>query len=180
MNTLEVMAKAGGLLAGLTQVHFAADWLFQSHDEAMAKSSNSRVRAKHCLVYTILTLALILVVDRDPLRLLAYAMILWCSHFVEDTYLPVYLWAKFIRKPPEFTADPTGKSEKERFIQFASTPLGKILLIAVDQIIHVSYLVVISFMLLTSGWVFWSIFGATMGTIGILGYASWKAQGSFS
>ena len=41
-------------------------------------------------------------------------MILFVSHFVEDTYIPVILWAKWIRRPPQMTKprdNPVGVTE---------------------------------------------------------------------
>ena len=65
----------------------------------------------------------------------------------------MYLWARYIRRPPEmfelnkyqvckgnqFVGYPA--DYKEGFIEFAKTPLGKILTIVVDQIIHLIFLI---------------------------------------
>ncbi len=131
----------GGLFALLTLVHFIVDWLFQSHAEAMVKHNNPKVRAKHCLIYTLGFVPFLYFFDYTWVEWAIALNILFWSHFVEDTYIPVFLWAKHIRKPPEMAADP-----KKGFIEFVSTPLGKILMIAVDQIIHLSFLIPLAYM----------------------------------
>lgn len=135
MNTVDTIAKIGGIFAVLTFVHFFVDWILQTHAEAMAKHNNAKVRARHCLIYTVGFVPLLWLLHLSLLECFVSINILFWSHFVEDTYLPVYYWAKYIRKPPEMVVD-----SKAGFIQFVSTPLGKILMIAVDQIIHLAFL----------------------------------------
>jgi len=166
-----VLAQVGGIFALLVLVHFVADWVFQSHAEAMAKPTNHRVRAKHCLIYTVLMLGEIVLTTQPSAGACAWmAGILFFSHFFEDTYLPVFVWAKLIRKPPEMFP-PVGLEVKtqtgasglvvgiegvdivppepgiKEFVAFASTPLGKILLIALDQIIHLVFLIPVAAMI---------------------------------
>ena len=145
MLSVEVTAKVGGLFALLTLLHFVADWVFQSHAEAMAKTRDSLVRAKHCLIYTaILTVAIwaALAPSRGVLAVTAFT--LWFSHLIEDTYLPVYVWGKYIRKPLELQE---GQDPLLGFQAFASTALGKILLITLDQLVHLIFLLPICVML---------------------------------
>lgn len=47
------LALAGGLFSILGFIHFVTDWVFQSHAEAMVKHANAKVRAKHCAIYTL-------------------------------------------------------------------------------------------------------------------------------
>lgn len=164
MEAVTKIAMAGGLFAVLTFIHFFVDWVFQSHAEAMVKHNNAKVRAKHCLIYTAGFIPFMWYLHYSWIGWLVCLNVLFWSHFIEDTYLPVYLWAKYIRKPPEMI-DPIKiskgpviivsedfKSEvkeqfsvlppdpKAGFISFIQTPLGKILMIAIDQIIHLSFL----------------------------------------
>lgn len=124
----DIIAKAGGIFAYLTFCHFVADWIFQTHNEAMTKHKNWKTRAIHCYVYTFLmTLAIV------PLHLsfaggVISSSVFFFSHFIEDTYIPVAMWAKYIRRVDV------------NFETFVETPLGKILMIAVDQIIHLTFL----------------------------------------
>ncbi len=132
------------MFALLTFLHFAADWVFQSHAEAMAKSTHGGIRAKHCLIYTVICCGVIAWVAPVALsKLVAIATLLFISHFFEDTYLPVYVWARYIRKPLEMQA----RATVEEFTAFASTALGKILLIAIDQIVHILFLIPVAVIL---------------------------------
>jgi hypothetical protein len=158
---IDLLAKAGGIFSLLVFFHFAVDWLFQSHDEAMAKSSNWRVRWRHCEIYTFPFIPVMWLLKLTYIEMAIGILVLFFSHFFEDTYYPVLLWVKHIRKPPHFNPkshfNPVGhhmpdfnskEADVERFKAFVSTPLGIILVIAVDQIIHISFLFVIVYMAL--------------------------------
>ena len=141
METLIKIMLGGGLFSVLAFIHFFVDWIFQSHAEAMVKHNNPKIRAKHCLIYT-LGFVPVLFFCWHVGALLAWQfaaslLILFISHFGEDTYLPIFYWAKYIRRPPEMAppADP-----KVGFGAFVQTALGKILMIAIDQIIHLAFL----------------------------------------
>lgn len=137
------LAKIGGIFSILVFIHFASDWIFQTHAEAMAKARDAKVRARHCAVYTAFFIPFLLWVDVPYGWTAACAAILFVSHFVEDTYIPVFLWMRYVRRPPGMVS-----SDKEivraEFLKFIETPLGKILLIAVDQIIHIAFLLPIA------------------------------------
>ena len=155
MDLVTKIALAGGLFAVFSFVHFFVDWVFQSHAEAMVKHNTPLVRAKHCLIYTVGFVPLLYVLGFTFWEWVIGLNILFWSHFFEDTYVPVYLWAKYIRKPPEMT-EPWKEvytrvdgetvfkvhppDPKHGFVQFVQTPLGKILMIAIDQIIHLAFL----------------------------------------
>jgi hypothetical protein len=138
-----ILALLGGIFAVLAFVHFATDWIFQSHAEAMVKHNNWKVRAKHCAIYTAGFLPLFWLAGFSWVEWFVAINILFWSHFCEDTYLPVYWWAKYIRRPLEMTQPrkSTGADgyvtlgppdPKAGFIEFIQTPLGKILMIAID------------------------------------------------
>lgn len=161
--TVMDIALAGGIFAVLAFVHFAVDWIFQSHAEAMAKHNNPRIRAKHCLIYTLGFVPLMYIFGFTFWEWVIGINILFWSHFFEDTYLPVFWWAKHIRKPPEMVepykqeyTDVDGSvvikvlpPDAERgFIKWIQTPMGKILMIAIDQIIHLLFLFPIAAMAL--------------------------------
>jgi hypothetical protein len=158
MWLLEV-ALMGGLVSVLVFIHFAVDWIFQSHSDAMIKHNNLMVRTKHCLIYTLGFVPFLMTVGFSGLEWLVALSILFVSHHIEDTYLPVFYWAKYIRKPPEMT-EPRKLVEvdgyvsvlppdpKAGFVEFVSTPLGKILMIAIDQIVHIAFLFPIAWMIL--------------------------------
>jgi len=134
---MHTIALAGGLFAIFTFIHFFVDWICQTHAEAMAKHNNALVRARHCLIYTLGFVPIMFVLGFNFWSWIIGLNVLFWSHFIEDTYMPVFFWAKYIRKPAEMIPP---NDPKEGFIKFISTPLGKILMIAVDQIIHLSFL----------------------------------------
>lgn len=137
---IDTLVKIGGLFALLSFVHFFVDWLFQSHSEAMQKHNHNFIRAKHCLIYTLGFLPVFLLLSLPLGITVILCNILFLSHFIEDTYMPVYLWAKYIRKPPEIK-----DGTVEGFNDFINnTVLGKILMIAVDQIIHLLFVLVVA------------------------------------
>src|SRR5271163_1367015 len=97
------IALLGGIFAILSFIHFFVDWIFQSHAEAMVKHNNPKIRAKHCAIYTAGFVPLFLLCDFSWLEWFVALNILFWSHFYLDTYHGVYLWAKYIRRPPEMT-----------------------------------------------------------------------------
>lgn len=138
---IQTAATAGGLFALFTFVHFVIDWVFQTHYEAMRKHNHPWIRARHCLIYTSPFIPLLLVLNVNAFWVVVCALVLFLSHFVEDTYIPVYLWAKYIRRVPEIR---NAFDSKEFFRRvFVNDPLGKILMIAIDQIIHLLFLWVV-------------------------------------
>lgn len=163
MITAQEMGLFGGLFAILTFIHFFVDWILQTHAEAMAKHNNWKIRARHCIIYTLGFVPMFIILGFSFWKFVVVLNILFWSHFVEDTYIPVYLWAKYIRRPPEMT-DPWKETytridgskaikvhlpdPKRGFIEFIQTTLGKILMIAVDQIIHLAFLLPIAWLAL--------------------------------
>lgn len=156
---IQILSQAGGLFALLVFVHFVIDWIFQSHNEAMVKHNSPLIRAKHCFIYTIGFIPLLYMFHFSLIKWVIGLNILFWSHFIEDTYLPVFIWAKYIRKPPEMTEPYKWTAEdgyvhvmppdpKKGFIEFIKTPMGKILMIVIDQIIHLMFLFPIVYMAL--------------------------------
>lgn len=153
------VALLGGIFSCLTFIHFFVDWIFQSHSEAMVKHNNPKIRAKHCFIYTAGFVPLFCFCHFSLIEWLIALNVLFWSHFAEDTYLPVFLWAKYIRRPPEMT-EPIKNvgldgyvsilppDAKAGFVLFIQTPLGKILMITIDQIIHLTFLFPIAWMIL--------------------------------
>lgn len=138
------LAKMGGVFALLVFCHFVVDWLFQSHDEAMKKSHDAWVRAIHCIVYTTGFIPLMILLRLNLVEFIASLTILFVSHFFEDTYYPVFLWVKYVRRPPEFRS-PLYPTDREAFLAWFSTPLGKIIGIVVDQLVHIGFLLPIAY-----------------------------------
>ena len=193
MSNAELAARMGAFMGLLTAIHFTIDFVCQSHAEAMVKHKDWKVRAKHCLIYTAPFVPFLSWVGVTPMQTVACANVLFWSHFLEDTYLPVFLWAKWVRRPPsmqwkvyvgnggtllsgpeEFVgkipirtdraiddgvlgwreeivlkvgdrklhpAEAQRMLDQRGFLEFIETPLGKILMIAIDQIVHIAFLV---------------------------------------
>src|ERR1700677_537230 len=140
---MEILIKimlGGGFFALLAFIHFFTDWIFQSHAEAMVKHNNPKIRAKHCLIYTLGFVPLLFFCWHIGALLawqfVASLLILFFSHFYLDTYHGVFLWAKYIRRPPEMDIE----NKKSGFVAFIQTTLGKILMISIDQISHLLFL----------------------------------------
>jgi hypothetical protein len=198
---LHQISEIGGVFALLALVHFIFDWGFQSHDVATAKPLNWKIRAKHCYYYTLPFLGIICfsawkhwVGDFTAAGLILF---IFFTHYIEDTYIPVILWAKYIRRPLEMrwrieygdTTRLTGtvgideqKSESNEsegyiyrlglldeiaagkmtvkqartaldhygFVEFATTPLGRVLTITIDQVIHLICLLPLAIALVIS------------------------------
>lgn len=142
-----MLVNVGAVFSLLVLVHFVVDWLFQSHDEAMKKSHDWRVRSRHCTIYALGFVPFMLIANLvgdthfSLLEALLSLLILYVSHMVEDTYYPVFLWVKYVRKPPEFK---TYSDDKTAFLVWFSKPLGKIIGIVVDQLIHILFLLPIA------------------------------------
>jgi hypothetical protein len=138
------IALMGGFFAILTMIHFVVDWIFQTHAEAMVKHNQPWVRAKHCAIYTIGFVPFMELLHFGNWEWFIATNILFWSHFFLDTYKGVFLWAKYIRKPPEMAY---GDAEVG-FVLFIQTTLGKILMIVIDQISHILCLLPIAYMAL--------------------------------
>ena len=174
MEFLIKLMLGGGLYAVLGFIHFFTDWIFQSHAEAMVKHANAKVRAKHCAIYTLGFVPLLIfcmcVGALTWWQWLACIAILFFSHFVEDTYIPVFLWAKYIRRPPEMTEPIKEESNIDGYVKikkpdaeagfklFINTTLGKILMITIDQIIHFIFLFPVVYFIMSNIHVNMSLF----------------------
>jgi len=144
---IEFFAAAGGLFALLTFIHFFGDWLFQSQYEATNKSKNTKIRALHCTIYTAFFVPMFWILGVTSYTFIICVAILWVSHFVIDTYIPVILWAHYLRKIPELKQ--FWDTELEfTFIQLWKKPVYPILFITVDQILHLTFLWPIVFLIL--------------------------------
>ncbi len=174
MEILIIIAIFAALFGLLTFWHFPADWLFQNHMEAIKKSKDRKVRAWHCLKYALAFVPLLLLMrtrmNYDGPTLLADAnfygalVILFVSHYIIDSYIPVMLWAKYIRKDPVFAQvrPMVKKSEKKEprkgwedkvvdqptqqwlyeddgkaLEAMFTRPVGAILCITMDQLFHI-------------------------------------------
>lgn len=144
----------------LVLCHFAFDWVYQTHKEALAKALDRRVRFWHCVKYAAPFAPVLWWFGMDAAAVAASLAILFGTHYVIDSYVPVMLWAKHLRKAPQFAN--VGKrfplvgwqdkvieergyeSDIDAFKAFAATPLGLILVITMDQFLHIACLLPIA------------------------------------
>jgi hypothetical protein len=166
MMSAQQLGQLGGVFAILVFWHFFADWVFQSHKEALAKAKNWVVRAWHCTIYTVLFWPLFLLVSFHGPRAGIATALLFTSHFIIDTYVPVMLWAKYLRRAPQFNsvgkvatwspdrsdkkpeASVTYKTDVDAFKAMAGTPLGLVLMITMDQFFHVAFLLPVTWLMI--------------------------------
>jgi len=139
------------LFVCLTFIHFVSDFVFQTHAEAMIKHNHAWVRAKHCLIYTVSFFPFFYYLSIGWSKFIAAAAVLFLSHFFEDTYYFVFLWAKHIRRPPEMSEynQYHGTDPYMGFKTWNGTTLGKILSIMIDQLVHIFFLWVVAFIILS-------------------------------
>ncbi len=151
----------------LVLCHFAFDWLYQSHAEAIAKSKSRKVRFWHCVKYTVPFLPVLWFFGMDWQSCHRSLLILFVTHYVIDSYVPVMLWAKYLRKAPQFdlvikslpnNGEMRGWSDKviessglyrtdvDAFKAMSGTPLGLILIITMDQFLHILCLLPVAYM----------------------------------
>jgi hypothetical protein len=150
-----LVALAGGYFAWYVMIHFASDFLTQSHYEAINKHHNAKIRAKHCLIYALSFLPFFWWFGMPFWHMAIALNILFWTHFGEDTYAPVLWWVKYVRRPPMFAnlnrklTWRISSDDQQAFRAFIAEPIGTILMIAVDQIIHLACLIPIVYLTIT-------------------------------
>jgi len=131
-----------GVLGFFLLGHFFFDWGLQSHKDAIAKSKNFSVRFSHVLSYTLCMSVLFYVVMSDDIfGIFIVSSATAVLHFLTDDYSAPVLWAKYVRKAPEFE----GIGILAGATKFAATPLGIILLVMGDQLLHTLALSFVAF-----------------------------------
>lgn len=120
----------GGALAILSLFHFAADWGLQTYAQAMAKARNAGVRTIHCLIYTGCMLAVLsLYFGLAAGAVLEAGLWLFPTHWLIDTYRPVYWIRKYLQRDPD-------SQTIEDFAQSFQTPRGFAMSVVLDQTLH--------------------------------------------
>lgn len=144
---MDLLTVGGGIFAILSFVHFISDWVFQTNDMARRKSDESPfLLVAHCAIYTITYVPLLAWMFKwDWSITVSASIVLFISHGTIDTYTPTWLWARYVRRPPEMKNDPvTG------FTEWIKTPFGMIITLCVDQIMHLGFLIPITMMIVAS------------------------------
>jgi len=138
----ETVALWGGVFAVLAFIHFAVDWCLQTHAQGHSKSFQKGGRGPlvlHCLVYTLGFAPILAYLASTPWEGAAALAILFLSHLVGDTYLPVYLWFRYVRRPPL-----PRNTEEWSFVtayKMCTEDSGNLILVTVvDQVWHLAWL----------------------------------------
>lgn len=120
----------------LVFTHFVMDWVFQSDWEARNKTKHHGIRALHCTTYALGFLpALVWILEIPEWKIGISLGYLFVTHFIIDTYIPTYLWAKHISRNPDVVEGGI-KAFRAQF----QTPRGFVVYVTVDQIFHLSAL----------------------------------------
>lgn len=143
VTQVAIISKIGGILIFLVFIHLLSDWMIQNDVMARRKSDESPwLLVIHSFVYAIIFIPILIYLFGNSIPMIVSSFLaLVMSHGAIDTYAPVWLWARFIRRPPEMKNDPI-----KGFMSWASSPYGMILTNGIDQLMHVCFLVLISIM----------------------------------
>jgi len=159
MITFEQVGTVGGVWSLLMLWHFVADWIPQTHAHAIAKTKDSWIRFEHCMLYTVLFGPAYFFCATGSPRGIMIMVWLFVSHFIIDSYVITAWWAKHVRRDPAFDETElaattiTGvelrrpRTYEEGMKAMMSTPVGAILCITMDQILHLVCLVPVAILL---------------------------------
>ena len=141
------IAETGGTLIVLMFVHFFADLMMQTDAMARRKADESPwFLIIHSAVYAVAFIPVLMYAFKCAMPLVASSFLaLMMSHGAIDTYTPIWLWARFLRRPQEMKNDPTGG-----FTTWSSKAYGLILTTSVDQFMHMCFLVPVAAMIVTA------------------------------
>ena len=158
--THEQIALAGGLYVPLVFMHFLADWLTQTEKMAEEKSKKPNVLILHCFMYTAMFWPIFYLYDLALWERCITVIVLFVSHLVGDTYLPVFWWAKYIRRMTTMRAPQKDGSFLGIRVQhpedifpngdLITTPLlfRPSLVLVIDQLWHLAFLWVVPALIL--------------------------------
>lgn len=147
--SLETIAIYGGLYIPLVFWHFVADWIPQTEKMAESKGHNFWILSLHCAIYTLLFIPIFCLYNLSFAGTITVSIILFTSHFVGDTYLPVYFWLRYIRKMT-FShkyriLQPSEVFEKHEKLS-TSLLFRPSLILVIDQLWHLTFLWAIVFL----------------------------------
>lgn len=140
--SMSLVSNMGGILVILIFVHFIADWIMQTDAMARRKAEESPwLLIIHSIVYSVTFIPILVIVfDCSISMVITSFLALMMSHGAIDTYTPIWLWARFVRRPMEMKNDPI-----KGFSEWSSKTRGILLVSGVDQLMHILFLASISF-----------------------------------
>lgn len=132
--------ETGGIFAILMFVHLLADWMTQTDSMARRKTEESPwMLAVHSAAYAAAYIPILSLLFDQTSMIVSVVLTLFMSHGAIDTYAPVWLWARFIRRPPEMKESPYAG-----FVTWRLKPRGMVLIFGVDHLMHAAFLVPIA------------------------------------
>jgi hypothetical protein len=134
MNTVD-LATLGGTLFMLVVLHLVGDWVLQTHDIAMRKVKEPLVRALHVNIYTMVFALVLFPLNKQDLSLCI--VWIWVTHFIIDSYKPLYWFRHWLGDPDAETWD--------KFKEAFTTTRGFVVYVALDQIFHLLTLIPVAY-----------------------------------
>lgn len=138
------MSTAGGIFVLLAFIHLLADLMLQTETMAKRKADESSwLLIIHSAVYAVVFIPFLALAFDGSVHLTATCVLtLMMSHGAIDTYTPIWVWARLVRKPQEMKEDPIGG-----FTLWSSKPYGMLLTHIIDQFMHGCFLVPVAVMI---------------------------------
>ena len=96
----------GGIFVLLMFVHFLADWMMQTDAMAKRKADESTwMLVVHSATYAAVFMPILYVMFHRSVHMtVSSTLTLMMSHGAIDTYTPIWLWARYVRRPSEMRA----------------------------------------------------------------------------
>jgi hypothetical protein len=132
--------ETGGIFAILAFVHLFADLMTQTDFIARRKTEESSwMLIVHSATYAATYIPILFLLFDQTSMVVSVTLVLFMSHGAIDTYAPIWLWARFIRRPPEMKIDPSAG-----FVLWRSKPHSIVLIFFVDHFMHTMFLIPIA------------------------------------
>ena len=95
----------------------------------------------HSAIYAAMYVPILSLLFNQTSITVSAILALFMSHGAIDTYAPVWLWARFVRRPPEMKESPY-----DGFVVWRLKPRGVVLIFGVDHLMHAAFLIPIAAM----------------------------------
>lgn len=144
---VHLFCACGGIFVLLMFVHFLADWMMQTDAMAKRKADESTwMLVVHSATYAAVFMPILYVMFHRSVHMtVSSTLTLMMSHGAIDTYTPIWLWARYVRRPSEMRDDPVGG-----FTTWCAKPYGFLLTAGIDQFMHACFLAPIAVMVVLS------------------------------
>lgn len=141
------ITSIGGVFAILIVVHLLADQLGQTETMARRRADEPIwMLIVHSATYSAIFIPFLILTFHGSVHLIMSSVLaLMMSHGAIDTYAPIWLWARFVRRPGEMREDPI-----KGFAVWCLKPHGVLLTFTIDQLMHACFLIPVAFMAVLS------------------------------